>query len=88
MYGEDGHETQEIKCFRQGTRITGKDLWAMLSQLVSSDPEGLSKLLGVSPDIIGNWVKLIAENREKLNRADDLLAANRRPVMISTGNKH
>lgn len=85
MYVEDGYENKEIQCFRKGTRITGNDLWDMLSNLANSDREGLGKLLGVSPDIVGNWPKLIASNKEKLKNADDLLNVNKRPIMISTG---
>jgi hypothetical protein len=85
MYGEDGYENKEIQCFRKGTRVTGDNIWEMLSNLANSDREGLGKLLGVSPDVVGSWPKLIASNQERLKKADDLLNANKRPVMISTG---
>lgn len=83
-------DLEAVETVRRGMRIRSttkpdETFWYELRQLSCSNRQGLAKLLGVKPEVIARWPKIIAHYLEKAQALDAHENGLKKPQMIPTG---
>ncbi len=86
----DGEEVEALETMRRGMRLRGntnpdETFWNELKQLSCSNRKGLAKLLGVRPEVIARWPKIIGHYLSKVQQVDAHENGQKKPQMIPTG---
>lgn len=87
---DNREESAAVEAVRRGMRLRSQanpddTFWNELRQLASSNRQGLSRLLGVRPEVIARWPQTIQHYLKKVTDADAHENGMKRPQMIGTG---
>lgn len=84
---DSGEESKAIRVVRTGASLrNNKDCGSFWDDFISvcNDAEGLSELLDVPPEKIGNWASRVKEMLEKVDSADDQEAGGKKAKVVPT----
>lgn len=81
-------EVAAIETIRRGLRLrsqTSETFWNDLRQIANGDRNGLSKLLGVRPEVIARWPQTIDHYMKRVKQLDNFSSGQQKPQVIPTG---
>jgi hypothetical protein len=86
----DPDEAAAVETVRRGMRLRGQTdpddtFWAEFAQLASSNRTGLAKLLGVRPEAVARWPRIVRHYLDKVHRADQHHDGQKKPQVLGTG---
>jgi hypothetical protein len=81
-------ELAAVEVVRRGMQLSNgnQSFWEGLRQLSCSNRSGLAKLLGVKPDVIARWPKIIGHYLSKITEINSHIDGQKKPQVIPTGN--
>lgn len=80
----DEEDYNILNLIKKGNYLN-KDFWQELRQLASHNSKGLSKLLGVHPEIVAKWPNAIEQHLIKVQEINNKEIQFKRPQIIPTG---